>query len=424
MKSHFLAKTTALVTFVFLCVMNVPVQAQPDLTQVLTTSDGSTVSFPENWTALQGTPAEPLILQNEDSSIFSVVFDPAQLAAEVDLPAGGDLQTIFDTARAWYVAGTVSNDEIEAVTINGFDAIRAEFQSTSEGEVSDEVAYLIAFDEDAYGLIIFRGFGTVFTGEETMFEAIAQSFVPEGFEPPTIIEATEGGDCFISVEQANTAALRVGPGFNRSSVLFLPVGKDFRVIGQFTTNDGDVWFQLDKAEVAPQSAANELWVLREDVDESGDCERVADASAPPIVPISAPPATAQPGADPSDTATSGLFTPVVGNWRISFAPNAAVSCSGLADFTAPIAEAGVDSSVYGPLIVSGDGNTMTFFLINLMRMPGTNTFNGSTTLADGTSLAASVTLNSTTILSGTLTSTVQTDGLTCTANLVLTGRAS
>lgn len=91
--------------------------------------------------------------------------------------------------------------------------------------------------------------------------------------------------CFVSTDTARSATVRVGPGTNRTAMLFLSVEKSYSVVGVNTLADETVWFKLIKDEVDPGSGAAELWVAAEDVEQEGDCENIGTTVAPPIIPI-------------------------------------------------------------------------------------------------------------------------------------------
>ncbi|MEM9949994.1 MAG: hypothetical protein AAF846_00230 [Chloroflexota bacterium] len=101
----------------------------------------------------------------------------------------------------------------------------------------------------------------------------------------TSIERPVTTACLISTDQERTVRLHVGPGINRTSVAFLPVGETFEPLGEAEANDGSRWFKLDKSQAAPNSSALEIWVAVNDVMQVGDCTVVGEASAPPIIPI-------------------------------------------------------------------------------------------------------------------------------------------
>src|SRR6185369_1292491 len=106
--------------------------------------------------------------------------------------------------------------------------------------------------------------------------------------------------CTVSTSRDDTVHVRVGPGENRTSIVFLTAGSSFKVLGQAKAKDGSKWWKLDKSEVAPNKAANEVWVKQDDVKPKGDCDKVVDVNAPPVVPISnAPPSNNGSGSAPS-----------------------------------------------------------------------------------------------------------------------------
>ncbi|MCA9910272.1 MAG: hypothetical protein KC519_16550, partial [Anaerolineae bacterium] len=61
---------------------------------------------------------------------------------------------------------------------------------------------------------------------EDQIEAIVASLTSEGTAASSTSDSADasGEPCFVSTDAADTARLRVGPGFNRTSVAFLPAG--------------------------------------------------------------------------------------------------------------------------------------------------------------------------------------------------------
>ncbi len=88
--------------------------------------------------------------------------------------------------------------------------------------------------------------------------------------------------CTISTDQVQAVRVRVGPGVNRTAITFLPANTPFAVLGQAQAADGSLWWKLDKEQVAPHTAAAELWVAQDDVTAQGDCDAVGQAATPPI----------------------------------------------------------------------------------------------------------------------------------------------
>jgi hypothetical protein len=105
-----------------------------------------------------------------------------------------------------------------------------------------------------------------------------------------------------TVQAINTSAeLRVGPGTNRSIILYLSPDDTFDVIGTNTLEDGSRWWRLDKTKAAPKKAAqvNETWVSDAHMTEFGDCDAVGAVAAPRI--IRAP----RPAPQPNPATSSG-----------------------------------------------------------------------------------------------------------------------
>jgi len=138
-----------------------------------------------------------------------------------------------------------------------------------------------------------------------------------------IIATNYGGEmeCIISTTQARTVQVHVGPGANRTVVAFLAANTEFVAEGQANDNAGAVWYRLNVDEAAAGSGANEAWVAAEDVDAAGNCENVAVAVAPPIIPITAPRPVATPGGTggasgaPIGTQGHGLYITYPTEWQ-------------------------------------------------------------------------------------------------------------
>lgn len=96
----------------------------------------------------------------------------------------------------------------------------------------------------------------------------------------------EAAPCTVQTEATNVR-VRVGPGLNRGVFIYLPANLSVTVTGQAEANDGMLWYQLAKAEAAPDSAANEIWVASTVVATSGACDIVPAVEPPPIIPFDA-----------------------------------------------------------------------------------------------------------------------------------------
>ncbi len=207
-------------------------------------------------------------------------------------------------------------------------------------------------------------------------------------------------DCTVSTSKAKTVQVRVGPGLNRSSVVFLPSGKDFKVLGKATAKDGSKWWKLDKSEVAPKKSLNETWVNQKDVVSKGACDKVVDAKAPPVIPIFVAPPTQQPDSSTSngqsDTTvpTQGTIALASGYWTLT-ASDGYQACASSPDQTIPYSP-GLEPSV-GLMIVSGNrsGFTLSYTDTDIVyKLISSNTYQGvfSYTRDDGTTGSLAITL--------------------------------
>jgi hypothetical protein len=101
--------------------------------------------------------------------------------------------------------------------------------------------------------------------------------------PEVTSEVAISGNCTVQTDQANTVTVRVGPGENRGAIMYLPTNQPFKILGQATANDGSLWWELDKQEVAPDRSANEVWIAQNDVSANGSCNNIEVVEAPPII---------------------------------------------------------------------------------------------------------------------------------------------
>lgn len=160
--------------------------------------------------------------------------------------------------------------------------------------------------------------------------------------------------CTVSTTQSKTAAVRVGPGTNRSTVAFLKANTDYTVLGQAKAKDGSLWWKLDKKQAAPNKSANETWVADKDVTTKGDCKTVSAAAAPPVIPVTKPKPTPEPGATAQPSGTQTL--PVAGSWTMTISTNVYVNCGGNGSGYETVPEFG--KSVEFKLTVERDGSAI------------------------------------------------------------------
>src|SRR5690606_20852632 len=88
-----------------------------------------------------------------------------------------------------------------------------------------------------------------------------------------------------------------------------------------------------KAQAAPNgTAAAELWVAADAVTAAGDCDRVGDTSAPPVIPAAVQPV--QPASDsggetaPVEPVPGATGLPSGGTWVFNMNPTTNASCEG------------------------------------------------------------------------------------------------
>jgi hypothetical protein len=398
----------AFILFFFVAI--VPAVAQTDLAKSYTFDGGATFNYPADWRLSDA---------NERVQVFSdatrvYVLDEAALSGigvKTTANEADALQLYFET---YHSDRAFKPAKVETLEING--------RSTAQYDYSadDGRARIIAFrfTNGALGLIEAMSLAGKLKEEELAL-AIAASF--DSSSEATTTASTEAIDCTVSTRVADTVRVRVGPGENRASIIFLPSDEDFQVLGQASANDGSLWWKLDKEAVAPQKSANEVWVAQNDVRATGNCGAVVDVNAPPIIPISnVPPPSGNSGggnsgvppASGSGLPTTGLYSGSIGDGNASCAdiPNVNFQPDNR-QFTAFIQPSG-SSFIY----VDGGGP--------LVRSSG-NTFSGTITYvdpADNRAFSRTMTLTvvSSTQIVGTFTDTIEYDGRLCSATLPIT----
>jgi hypothetical protein len=121
-------------------------------------------------------------------------------------------------------------------------------------------------------------------------------------EPPVV--ASE--PCTVRASTRNSVQVRVGPGENRSAIAWMPPNVDVDVYGYAQADDGSFWWQVDRDQAAPGSAANEAWIAQAGVETSGDCDTdaIEVAMAPPVIPIATEPPEPPPSSSSSSSSSS------------------------------------------------------------------------------------------------------------------------
>jgi len=256
------------------------------------------VGIAEGWEYTLEEDSERVILDSETDEIQIQFYDSLEQDDFFDI----DLEMPADEALANFYADLYDIDiDIDDVSVseNEDETIETAFLEFSP----DNVTYLVNNSdiETVYAADTYNITGDPLTDEQLdIIEQVLMSVRLVGTEDTENTEAT-GDPCVITVDEDDTVQLRVGPGENRTVIAFVGAG-EYTPTGQTTVDDESQWFQLDKEEAAPGSSANEIWVAEEDVSTEGDCNAVADAAAPAIIPgVVAPP----PSTDSNDGASAG-----------------------------------------------------------------------------------------------------------------------
>lgn len=324
------------------------------------------VDLPETFTFDSGTrfnyPEDGEVDPNEvDPAFVSVTFGDA-LVFVMDFPAFEKQDFTADTAlidvAEWYIDAA---PEIE------FDPELAQETDIDEREA---LTYVYESEDEEWLLVLVRfEDGTIAALDSTGADEETILAMAASIEPAADAETEAAAvSCVVSTEQSNTVQLRVGPGTNRTVFAFLPAGTEFTPLGQAEADDGSLWFQLDKAEAAPASAAAEAWVAAEDVDTSGNCDALGEADAPPVVPII--PSTS------SGTGGTAGSLPAAGAWTATIGGTGQGSCLGTTTVDVPVEQVTQPSEVIHSgrnIIVDG----------NLLRQVQPGMFVGLFTMPEG-----------------------------------------
>lgn len=326
---------------------------QDTLAETFVSEDGSfTFAYPTGWNAIEQEP-EKVILTNDNITI--TFYGPGFVAQVVSITGETDLETALSS---FLDAGGMAPKNITSIEAGDKPMVRADIESA----VGTGVAFGIEFDSQVVGAVtavvpeavaqdfeptlmeIVQSFGPADGGTVTTGEALADAL-------QAAAEARANVNCTVRTEQERYASVRVGPGTNRTAILFLPANRDFTVLGQAAANDGAMWWKLDKDEVAPNTGAAELWVDQSQVIALEGCNQVANVEPPPVIPIVA--------------ATDTLPTP--GTWSLKLL-NLRMDCPGSGTIT-------IDSQLPPePIFVDvlDDGNTLLMETDRLNRtQPGT-----------------------------------------------------
>jgi len=395
--------------FIFLFAIIVfPAAAQDDLTQVIDLPEGFEISVPEDWDFKADDDTGGIYMNNADFTVY--ILTPPQVAEIITLGSSPDVVDLMVAINVALYDWEPDADSIDSVQLAGYPASRLYYNL--EGDEFEGVSYVIELDEGAYAFVD----GVASVGEIDELEDILIPML-RTFQLANL-PAASGEPCLVSTDSRDTARLRVGPGENRSSVAFLPAGDNFEVQGQFVDDDSNIWYRLDKEAAAPQSAASEIWVAQADVNETGDCESVVDASAPPVVPITNnPPPNTNSGEDTNSSDTnSGGVAPAGGVWTVNLNSEADASCAGTGNLRLATTE--VFSPVTFPAAIAVSGSTMFFDGSPFSRTSG-NTYFGSIEISNGNAQLTLTVVNAN-LITGQMVANAVFDGRACSTTIGLT----
>ncbi len=292
------------------------------LSETYTFDSGVSFQYPSDWT-LDNKPNYLVDIHSDTTYIYFIDFVGLQ---KHNITKDSDLN---DAAKAYYAA-FYAGQRFDALTgqdteIGGRKAVRYDYD-TPDGKTAFMLA--IQFSDGTPGVMEAVSSDILFP-EKDIVLAVAATFDTggsTGLRPEATATASSGPACTVSTSHSNSVHVRVGPGSNRTSFIFLPVDQDFDVLGKATDKSGNLWYKLDKDVVAPGKSAAEAWVAAKDVITSGDCDSVVDVNAPPVIPIAVAPPPSTGGSGGSNV--SGGTQPNAGNWTINYAVFSPGSCQG------------------------------------------------------------------------------------------------
>ncbi|MBE0689094.1 MAG: hypothetical protein IH587_03115 [Anaerolineae bacterium] len=322
-------------TLALLLMMAAPALARQTSTDV-PIDGGYSIRLPNGWSSLEWD--EPGTAFTNGSAQI-VVFGPEAMQTLTRRGMRSSPRNALIAAYESLYDETIAEEDIDIGLLAGQDAA---FWYFVQGEDQEGVFEVIAL-EQALKFIGFEAvtpLGELDTASNQIAPMVRSVLEGTGASGSGAAQPVSTEPCTVSTSAADSARLRVGPGFNRTSVAFLPAGRVFDVIGQATADDDSVWFKLDKDEAAPQSAAGEVWVLSEEVETQGSCDAVDAVGGSPIIPImNAPPAAppeTQSGGSTNDAAPASASTvPLGGTWTVTFASQSNASCAGYQNVVLP-----------------------------------------------------------------------------------------
>lgn len=329
------------------------------------------------------------LIENPDDSDQSMqLFDPLLMAQAFDIN-----QPPTNTSNAFVELGealdiSIDEDDLEALEIDGRDALALDnfiMLEMSSGEVA-----LAVINED-------------WELDDTAMDILA-SFDSES------ASCAVGSAQNVNVRQSNSTSTGVVTTLDAQSLSL--------VSGQATGNDGFVWWRL----------ANGGWVRSDVVSEFYNCDGVAVVQAAAVESQPAQPQTSSGSDSGSDSGTaptavpqqqqpSGGATVQSGSWTMYLAPTTLASCAGTNTVEFSTQEVFGRTSL--PITVTA-GSGQIFLGNSVLNSTGGNSYAGSLTFESGRNWQLSVTVVSSTELSGSIVQNFESQGTPCSATTPFT----
>jgi hypothetical protein len=429
MKKHTFALLFLLMV-IALGALAVSAQAPEDFTVPVALSDNYGIMVPEGWESREGLNDGFII---SDGTRFLYVMDPTVLADTIDLDRSPLMQDILSQLFQLQYNTRMDIDQITESRIDGNPALTYTY---TIGDVFTGTFVLLQLDEQEYMLFDLTGPNDDFVDPSIFVAQVAETLSHGAEATPVAVVAV--APCLVASSESTDVAVRIGPGENRAIILYMPRGSEHRATGQFTDEDGGLWLRVSKLQLAPEVAADELWVLAEDVTTTGDCTvltqiggRSIIAAAPPITAIgSGRPVGGSGGAPasipPDPDATVGIV-PRGGAWRFSFDPTAYQSCragdqQGETGTTATSALLGDFAQGYSsPINVAADGRSFTYYGITYTLQEG-GIYIGGQAFGDGVSQTTRLRPLSATQMTGEYTINIPGTDFACSITIYVTVR--
>ena len=324
---------------------------------------------------------------------------------------------------------TIKNTEIvrSDIEVTLYDGRTAASYHLGSTKSVDQLDVVIELSDGTVGYLTFLTHNGAYTAQPVLISDIIGSFESHA------VALTGGSDqaqsqpqpqaavpCTVSTDSANSAQLRVGPGTNRGAISFLPVNSNVDVTGRIELDNSDVWYQLDKAQAAPNgTAAAELWVAAEQVDTHGDCDHVGETDAPPIIPGSvAPPPPQQGGSGGDNPPVQAGAVPTSGSWVLNINATTNASCQGYQNVAIPSSEL-FNSLTYTFTVVPINNDSFRYGTDLFTRYPGSNSFDGMLVIDRTEVVHARFDVLSPTSMRGEIVDSFNDGGVACSATILV-----